>query len=61
MLENDDFLTINWTDEFLKERIDSTRVWNTLNNRIEIQELKLNRIDEVMEMIKVIHNNKYKY
>jgi hypothetical protein len=61
MFKSDDFLTINWTDEFLKERIDLTRVWTTLDNGIEIHELQLNRIDEVMEMIKVNHNNQYKY
>lgn len=53
MFQSNDFLTMNWTDDFLKERINLTRVWNTLDNGIEIQELKLNRIDDVIKMIKV--------
>lgn len=43
-----------FTDEFLKEIIEQPRVWTTLHNGIEIKELKYDRIDEVIKMIKVI-------
>lgn len=57
MVENNDFLTKDWTDNFLTERMNLPRVWKTLDNGIEIQELKLNRADEVIKIIKVNYNN----
>jgi len=47
----------DWEDEYLIETaIESPRVWNTLYNEIEIQELKSDRFDEVLKMIEVNHN-----
>lgn len=43
-----------FTDGFLKEIIEQPRVWTTLHNGIEIKELKYDRIDEVVKIIKVI-------
>ncbi|KAF0771178.1 N-acetyltransferase domain-containing protein, partial [Aphis craccivora] len=43
----------DWEDEYLIETaIEAPRVWNTLYNDIEIQELKSNKYDEVLKMIK---------
>lgn len=55
MSENDDFLTQNWTDEYLYERLELPRVWTILDNEFEIQELKSYRIDEVINIIQVIY------
>lgn len=51
MTENN--ILMNWTDEFLIERLELTRVWKTLDNGFIIQELRPDKIDEVVEMIKV--------
>lgn len=49
----------DWEDEYLIETaIESPRVWVTLNDEIEIQELKSDRFDEVLKIIKVKHNTK---
>ncbi|XP_022175964.1 uncharacterized protein LOC111037607 [Myzus persicae] len=43
----------DWEDEYLIETaIESPRVWVTLNDEIEIQELKSDRFDEVLKIIK---------
>lgn len=56
-----DYLMKNWTDEYLDEKLELTRVWKTLENGFEIQELKPDRIDEVIRLIKVKHNGLNKY
>jgi len=49
----------DWEDDYLIETaIESPRVWNTLYDTIEIQELKSDRFDEVLKMIEVNHNTK---
>jgi len=60
MVESEpNILMQNWEDDYLIETaIDSPRVWNTLYDEIEIQELKSNRYDEVLKMIKVSLNTK---
>lgn len=57
----DDYLMKNWTDEYLDEKLELTRVWKTLDNGFEIQELKPDKIDEVIRLIKVKHNDLNKY
>ncbi|VVC29773.1 Acyl-CoA N-acyltransferase,GNAT domain [Cinara cedri] len=52
MSEIDNVLTENWEDEFLSGRMELPRVWVTLENGFEIQELQSHRVDEVIEMIK---------
>ncbi|XP_026815983.1 uncharacterized protein LOC113555682 [Rhopalosiphum maidis] len=53
MVESEpNILMQNWEDDYLIETaIDSPRVWNTLYDEIEIQELKSNRYDEVLKII----------
>jgi len=55
MVESEpNILMQDWEDEYLIETaIELPRVWNTLNDEIEIQELKSNKFDEVLEIIKV--------
>lgn len=53
---SDDILLDDWTEEFLLERLELPRVWKTLNNGFEIQELKPSRVDEVIKIIKVNYN-----
>jgi len=58
MVESEpNILMQDWEDDYLIETaIESPRVWNTLYNEIEIQELKSAKFDEVLKMIKVNHN-----
>lgn len=51
-----DYIMKNWTDEYLDEKLELTRVWKTMDNGYEIQELKPDRIDEVIKLIKVKNN-----
>ncbi|XP_015373983.1 PREDICTED: uncharacterized protein LOC107168939 [Diuraphis noxia] len=53
MVESEpNILMQNWEDDYLIETaIESPRVWNTLYDEIEIQELKSDRFDEVLKMI----------
>lgn len=55
MVESEpNILMQNWDDDYLIETaIEQPRVWNTLNDEIEIQELKSNRYDEVLKIIEV--------
>lgn len=53
MLDNNDFLMQEWTDQYLFERMELPRIWTTLNNGIIIQELKPDKIDEVMKIVQV--------
>lgn len=57
MSDIDNVLMENWTDTFLNSRMELPRVWVTLDNGFEIQELQSHRIDEVIEMIKVNNLN----
>lgn len=52
MFKSDNILMQNWSDEFLNKKLELPRVWAKLENGFDIQELKSNRIDEVIEMIK---------
>ncbi|XP_050527891.1 uncharacterized protein LOC126897985 [Daktulosphaira vitifoliae] len=52
MLKKNDFLVEKWTDEDLMERVRLPRVWETLENGIEIQELQPSRYEEVLTLIK---------
>lgn len=61
MSDIDNVLMDNWTEEFLNARMELPRVWATLSNGFEIQELQSNRINEVIEMIKVNINNYFTY
>jgi len=45
-----------WTDEYIAEMMELPRIWTTLDGGFEIQELKANRIDEIVNIIKVIQN-----
>lgn len=54
---NDEFFLQKWTEEYLNEKLESPRIWATLNNGFEIQELKSNKINEVLKIIQVINNN----
>jgi len=58
MIESEpDILMQDWEDEYLIETaIEAPRVWNTLYDEIEIQELKSIKYDEVLKMIKVSFN-----
>lgn len=57
MIESDNFFLTNWPDSYLEERLEVPRVWSTLENGYEIQELKSDRIDDVVRIIKVNHYN----
>lgn len=52
MLKSDSFLMKNWTDEFLTERTETPQVWTTFDG-FEIQEIKPNRVDEIIDIIRV--------
>lgn len=52
MFKSDSFLMTNWTNEFLNERTEIPQVWTTFNG-FEIQEIKPNRVDEIIDIIKV--------
>jgi len=58
MVESEpNILMQDWEDDYLIETaIEAPRVWNTLYDEIEIQELKSDRFDEVLKMIEVNHN-----
>jgi len=60
MVESEsNILMQDWEDDYLIETaIESPRVWTTLYDKIEIQELKPSRFDEVLKMIKVNHYTK---
>jgi len=60
MVESEsNILMQDWEDDYLIETaIELPRVWTTLYDKIEIQELKPNRFDEVLKMIKVNHYTK---
>lgn len=57
MLENEDYSLQIWTDDYVFERMELPRSWATLNNGFEIQELKPNRIDEIIQIIQVTNIN----
>ncbi|XP_050439098.1 uncharacterized protein LOC126844744 [Adelges cooleyi] len=52
MFKNEEMLVDNWNGDDLMEIMKLPRVWEKLDIGIEIQELQLNRIDEVLNLIK---------